>query len=156
MLIHFIAIARFPYTLCINMPHLFLFRKKGKRMKYTIVYSDQTGKSHFKDNEIEFIKTPNTDSQQAEISKPTFATKIFFTKMPKGWHKDWYTIEKKQFFCVLEGQIEVTVGDGEKRVFGQGDILFFEDINGMGHQVRVVGETDFMAASIPLFENKKN
>jgi mannose-6-phosphate isomerase-like protein (cupin superfamily) len=119
-------------------------------MKYATIYADQNGKSHFKDTTIKFNKTDYPDSPPAEISTPIAATKIFFAKMPKGWQRDWHPSEKKQFFCVLEGQIEITVGDGEKRVFGEGDILFVEDITGKGHQGRIVGETDFVAATIPV------
>ncbi len=119
-------------------------------MKYATVYSDQTGKSHFKEIEVKFTKTEYPNSPPAELSTPTSAIKIFFAKMPKGWNRDWHTAEKRQFFCVLEGQIEVTTGDGEKRVFGQGDILFVEDVAGMGHKSRIIGETDFVAATIPV------
>jgi hypothetical protein len=93
-------------------------------MKYATIYSDQTGKSHFKDIEVKFTKIEYPDSAPADLSAPASAIKIFFAKMPIGWHRDWHTAEKRQFFCVLEGQIEITVGNGEKRVFGQGDILF--------------------------------
>ena len=39
---------------------------------------------------------------------------------------------------ILEGQVEIEVGNGEKRLFSSGDILLAEDTTGRGHISRAV------------------
>jgi quercetin dioxygenase-like cupin family protein len=78
------------------------------------------------------------------------SAQIFFTKMPSGAATKLHPADKKQLFSILAGQIEITVGDGEKRVFGQGDVLLIEDIAGKGHQGRIVGDQDFVAATVNM------
>lgn len=119
-------------------------------MKYTTVYSDPDGKSHFKDVTVEFKAVTFPDGHAADVSDAVSAAQAFFAKMPSGWFADWHQAEKRQFFCCLKGQIEITVGDGEKRVFHAGDVLLLEDTTGRGHLGKVVGETDFAVVVIPL------
>jgi len=37
---------------------------------------------------------------------------------------------------MLEGELEVDTGDGEKRHFTAGEIMLFEDTTGQGHRSR--------------------
>ncbi len=117
-------------------------------MKYTVVYSDQNGTSHFKDVPVEFDKANLQHAPTAEVSNGMPTTQVFFAKIPQGALTNLHPSDKKQFFFVSVGKIEITVGDGEKRVFGQGDVLLLEDTTGNGHQGRVVGESDFVAATV--------
>lgn len=50
----------------------------------------------------------------------------------------------------LSGTIEVTVSDGEVRVFGAGSALLLEDIRGKGHFTKVVGDDDWRGAFVHL------
>lgn len=127
-----------------------LYINKVKNVKYAVVYSDQNGASHFKDSNIEFKATNLPHAPTAETSSPMQAAQIFFTKMPSGATTKLHPADKKQLFSVLAGQIEITVSDGEKRVFSQGDVLLIEDIVGKGHQGRIVGNKDFVAATVNL------
>ena len=40
---------------------------------------------------------------------------------------------------MLEGEVEIEIGDGSKRIFGTSDILLAEDTTGQGHISRAVG-----------------
>lgn len=44
----------------------------------------------------------------------------------------------RQYIINLDGELEVTVSDGERRVFGSGSVLFVEDCEGKGHRSRSV------------------
>ena len=39
---------------------------------------------------------------------------------------------------MLDGEIEIEVSDGEKRIFRGGDILLAEDTSGQGHRTRTI------------------
>jgi uncharacterized cupin superfamily protein len=39
---------------------------------------------------------------------------------------------------MLDGSVEITAGDGEKRIFNTGDIVLAEDTLGRGHRSRAV------------------
>jgi len=50
----------------------------------------------------------------------------------------------------LEGQVEVGLGDGTKRVFGVGDVLLADDLTGRGHTTAVYGGKVRVFVAIPL------
>ena len=52
----------------------------------------------------------------------------------------------------LEGQVEVGLGDGTKRVFGAGDVLLADDLTGRGHTTAVYGGKVRVSVAIPLSE----
>ncbi len=41
---------------------------------------------------------------------------------------------RRQFFTVLNGMLEVEVGDGEVRQLVPGDVVLLEDMTGRGHR----------------------
>jgi quercetin dioxygenase-like cupin family protein len=120
-------------------------------MKYVTLYLDKEDKSHFKDETVEF-KQNNFAPPAPPVGLSDFATtsQFVFFKIPVGWFGDWHPAPKKQFFCCLQGTVELTAGDGEKRVFQPGDVFLLEDTQGKGHTTRVIGKEDFVAAIIQL------
>lgn len=50
---------------------------------------------------------------------------------------DWHTAPREQYIIML-GQVEIEVSDGERRVFGSGDIVRVEDTTGKGHKSKAV------------------
>ncbi len=118
-------------------------------MKYVTLYIDNQNISHFKDQNIEF--KPNNFAPPAppvNLSNYTATSQMVFFQIPQGWFGDWHPAPKKQFFCCLQGAIEIVAGDGEKRTFNSGDVFLLEDTAGRGHTTRVVGNKDFIAAII--------
>ncbi len=57
---------------------------------------------------------------------------------------------KRQFGVLIEGELEVTAGDGEVRTFKAGEVRFLEDTFGKGHQTKVVGDRDVLNAIVQL------
>jgi hypothetical protein len=49
---------------------------------------------------------------------------------------DWHHLPKRQLVILLEGELEVEIGDGTQRRFSAGDVFLCEDTTGQGHKVR--------------------
>jgi quercetin dioxygenase-like cupin family protein len=120
-------------------------------MKYTVLYLDSENKSHFKDTTVDFNSVNFAPpAPPVDLSTYTAASQLVFFRLPVGWFGDWHPAPKRQFFCCLSGQLQITVSDGEKRLFRSGDVFLLEDTAGKGHQTRVVGDVDYIAAIIQL------
>lgn len=59
-------------------------------------------------------------------------SRLVFLRLPPGWFGDWHHAPKKQFFCCLKDQIEITTCNGEVRRFSQRDVFLLENISGRG------------------------
>lgn len=126
-------------------------------MKYTILFMDIEGESHFKDNPVGFESVNFAPpAPYVDLSVFMAVSQMVFFKIPSGWFGDWHPAPKRQFFCCLTGEIELTASDGEKRVFRAGDVFLLEDVAGKGHQTKVVGKEDFVAAIVQLADTTKN
>ena len=98
-------------------------------MAFVRIYADKDGKSQFE--ELEFPK-PVADLQQvAGISWRYFEP-----------HRvvDWHTVSRRMYFITLSGGAEITVGSGEVRRVGPGDITLVEDLTGQGHRTEMIGD----------------
>ena len=120
-------------------------------MKYSRLFSDGEGETHFEDLEI------NLESVDYAPPAPPFmvselrsATHYGFSQFPSGWVGEWHPAPRRQFYLLLSGEIECTVSDGERRLFGPGSIVLLEDTTGKGHVSNVVGSIDVVTAMIVL------
>ena len=57
-------------------------------------------------------------TEPVQVSDPAPAARILFVRIPRGWFGDWHATPKRQFNTTIEGQLEITMSDGESRVFG--------------------------------------
>ncbi len=120
-------------------------------LKYTTLWIDADGVSHFKDVEVGFESVNFAPpAPPVDLSNFTPASQLVFFKIPSGWFGDWHPAPKRQYFCCLAGEVELSVSDGEVRVFRAGDVFLLEDIKGKGHTTRVLGNTDFLAAIVQI------
>lgn len=120
-------------------------------MKYTRIYADEAGESHFEDVEIEFSSVDFAPpAPPLDVSKFNPATQYGFLKADTGWFGDWHPAPRRQIMLYLSGEIEAEVSDGEIRRFGPGSITLVEDTTGKGHRSRVVGETEAFGVVIQL------
>lgn len=120
-------------------------------MRYTRIYADTKGESHFQDVRVELepvVFAP--PAPPVNISSFAPATRYAFCVFSSGWFGDWHPAPRRQIFFVLSGEVEVQVGDGEVRRFGAGSIVLAEDTSGKGHVSRAVGSTDFVTAVLQL------
>lgn len=120
-------------------------------MKYTRLYVDEDGESHFEDVVICF-----TEIDFAPPAPPMNVSEFFpakqygFLTIPAGMTSSWHPTPKRQVFFYLAGEIEAEVSDGEVRRFGPGSVTLVEDTHGKGHTSRVVGTDDVLLAVVQL------
>ena len=103
-------------------------------MKITRLYTGTDGESHFEDMDISL---DNVKGSQ-RMSKLKDATGIIFRETSGEYDLDFHNAPRRQHVINLEGQVEITVGDGTRRIFGPGDIFLAEDTTGRGHISRAV------------------
>jgi quercetin dioxygenase-like cupin family protein len=85
-------------------------------MKYTRIYADAKGESHFEDVEMGMKAAPyNTGA----ISK-MFAAKGVMFRVSPDYFVDWHNAPRRQFVVNITGSLEVTASDGNRRSFGPG------------------------------------
>jgi hypothetical protein len=118
---------------------------------YTRLYADAQGESHFADVEIDLTLTEYAPpAPPLELSSTTPANHFGFMNAPSGWSSDWHPTSARNIFCVLSGEWEVTVSDGETRRFSTGSVLLVDDTGGKGHTSRVISQTDSLALMVQL------
>ncbi|MCC5931598.1 MAG: hypothetical protein JJU28_20290 [Cyclobacteriaceae bacterium] len=101
-------------------------------MKYTLIYSDADGESHFEDVEIPL----NEGGKIGRLSEHFPVTSLQFRENTPDYDWDFHNAPQKQYIVLLDGEIEITTSLGEKRIFKGGDILRVEDTEGKGHKTK--------------------
>jgi quercetin dioxygenase-like cupin family protein len=116
-------------------------------MKIIRVHHGIDGHSHFED--IEWATTPipsgayvRTDTRLAGIT--------MFAIQPPGFFADWHPAPSRRLVTMVSGAAEVSVSDGATRTINAGDIILFEDVDGPGHTMRVIGNVDRVALHVSL------
>ncbi len=121
------------------------------KLRYTSIYTDESGVSHFRDCEMKVTETtigPLIPPLGATASEP--ASSYYFLTFPPGISIDWHPAPKRLFHCFLAGMCEVAVSDGERRTFHAGDIVLAEDTFGVGHTTSNPGSLETLMAVIAL------
>lgn len=103
-------------------------------MKITRIYTGPDNQSHFQDIEIP-LKADEAAGRMSEFAK---ATGVIFRETGGDYNYDWHNAPRRQYVIMLEGDVEIEIGDGTKRRFHTGDILLAEDTTGQGHISRAV------------------
>jgi quercetin dioxygenase-like cupin family protein len=115
-------------------------------MKYTRIYADANGESHFEDVEVEMNTAPYNTGTISEM----FAARGVMFRVSPDYFVDWHNAPRRQFVVNITGTLEVTASDGNKRRFGPGTILLAEDVTGKGHTSRGMGAEERLSLFIPL------
>ena len=103
-------------------------------MQVTRLYTGPDGESHFEDQEVPL----STAGEIGDLSEPIPATSIIFRRTDAAYDYGWHNAPERQYILMLEGAVEIEIGDGTVRRFGPGDILLAEDTHGRGHISRAV------------------
>jgi quercetin dioxygenase-like cupin family protein len=101
-------------------------------MKITRISCMDDGASVFEDIEIELTNSGTIGS----LSKSYPVSSVVFRETPPGYDFDWHPAPHRQYIILLDGEIEIESGMGDKRRFRGGDILLLEDTWGSGHRTR--------------------
>ncbi len=125
----------------------------AESLKYTRVYADSSGASHFADEEMEFELVDFAPPAPAiSLSEVFNATSVTVISSPLGWYGDWHPTPQRQFVFILTGQLEAEVSDGEVRTFGPGSVALLEDTVGQGHISRIVSKERCYIVVVPLVD----
>lgn len=120
-------------------------------MKYTKIFADEEGETHFKDVEVELESVDYAPpAPPLNLSSFNPAKQYALAVAPPGWFGDWHPTPCRQILFYLSGEVEVQVSDGEVRRFGAGSIVLVEDTTGKGHVSRVVGSMENVVAFLQL------
>lgn len=125
-------------------------------MKYTRVYCDDAGDSHFGDI---FVQVSPVDfappAPPLNLASPMDSERMILFSIPAGWVGDWHPAPHRQFFIQLSGKLEIQTGDGEIREFSAGSIVLLEDTSGRGHVSRTLGNSGVEAVFVQLSVGSK-
>jgi Cupin domain len=120
-------------------------------MKYSVVFSDSSDITHFRDEEIPWETQQLTYSRQTALMTPYLdAEKIGFLRLPRGFDSDWHPAPGKRFVMILRGVGEIEVGDGQRRKFAPGSVLLVTDTKGRGHRTKALGKEDVLIVWVPV------
>ncbi|WP_370245306.1 AraC family ligand binding domain-containing protein [Alteromonas abrolhosensis] len=103
-------------------------------MKIIRIYNDEAGKSHFGEVEIAL----KDGGPIGMLSEKFGADKIIFRETPADYDFKWHPAPARQLLFIIKGRAEFTVSNGERHVFGAGDVLLLEDTEGEGHCSRAM------------------
>lgn len=115
-------------------------------MQVTRIHADAEGESHFADIDIPLADAGALGSMSARLP----AAGIIFRENEPGYDLDWHCAPRRQYIVLLDGEIEITVSDGETRWFAGGDVLLVEDTSGRGHRTRHTRAQRRRSLFIPL------
>jgi quercetin dioxygenase-like cupin family protein len=118
-------------------------------MKIIRVYHGDDGESHFQDIDLPTQPVANGTYERTEM-RP--AGETMFAIQPPGFFADWHPAPSRRFFVMVSGSAEVQVSDGEKRTLKGGDVVLFEDVDGPGHTMRVLGDEPRIGLHVSLRE----
>lgn len=104
-------------------------------MKVTRICTGEDHQSHFENLEIP-LKDHGKGGFISELMK---ASGIVFRETDGSYDYDFHNAPRRQYVVNLEGEVEIEIGDGSKRIFGSGEIFLAEDTTGQGHKSRAVG-----------------
>lgn len=123
-------------------------------LSYARLYTGESNETHFEDVSVTFThKDYGTNIPTVWLSQGGLmnVAGLHFVSMPAGWDGgEWHPAPARQFIIPLSGEMEFETSDGEKRVFGPGDILLVEDTEGKGHISRMVSSSIGVFAVIPV------
>lgn len=120
-------------------------------LTYTSIYCDEAGVSHFRDVELALTeRSIGAGIPPLGASGQFSAGSYYFLTFPPGIVIDWHPAPGRLFHFFLAGQCEVTVEDGQVRVFQTGDIVLAEDTLGKGHITRNHGDIETLMAVVAL------
>jgi hypothetical protein len=133
-----------------STPNVYDFRGE-ETMRYTRIYADENGESHFGDVDIPLQSVAFAPpAPPLDVSAPFAAQRALVASMPVGWDGGWHPAPCRQLCFLLSGELEVEVGDGKMRKLATGDVVLLEDLSGKGHVTRVTSPQAVRCAFVQL------
>ena len=76
------------------------------------IYTGQDGQTHFED-----LPLPAEESHNVAVQA---GANLVFRCFPADYSSDWHTAPRRQYIFILEGQMEIGIGDGSTRRLDRG------------------------------------
>jgi len=112
-------------------------------VNYVEIYADDEGVSHFRDVSIELTEgVVAPPALPLNLSEFRPASEVGFIAIPPGWVGGWHQPPTDGYIIVLEGEVQIEVGDGQVRRFSQGSVWLHKDRKGRGHNSSVISTTE--------------
>lgn len=115
-------------------------------MTITRLYTGDDDQSHFEEIEIELEDAGDI----GHLSEMVEATGIIFRRTDPDYDYDWHNAPRRQYIIMLDGAVDVEIGDGTVRRFSTGDVLLVEDVTGQGHKSKAVNNQPRTSVFITL------
>ena len=107
---------------------------------YVRLYADEDGETHFEDVVLASEERTSAAGARSAVSVPVPVEGLIFRRvLDDGDAEAPHNAPYPVFIITLSGAAEVTVSDGERRVFGPGSVVLVEDTGGRGHVTRPLG-----------------
>ena len=120
-------------------------------MRYTRVFTDPNGDTHFEDAETQGKTTQAVESDLVGTVSATFpVTGIYFREVVEESSPAPHNAPYALFIVGLRGTFSIEVSDGEVRTFPPGSVVLVEDTTGKGHTTRRVGDEPRATLMAPL------
>lgn len=103
-------------------------------MRIHNLYVDESGETHFRDIEVDWVK----EGPGGKTSATFPATGIIFRQTPGSYDLDWHPAPRRQYIINLDAGVTLTASDGEARVIGAGEVILVEDTHGKGHLSKAI------------------
>src|SRR5688500_7939777 len=122
-----------------------------RRAGYVRLFADERGESHFDEGDVDLepiaFAPPPPPLHVAALFP---ATRCGFGCAPADWAGQVpHPAPRRQLFCNLRGEYEVTASDGAVRRFPAGSVLLLEDTTGKGHASRITSD-DVLVLAVAL------
>lgn len=123
-----------------------------QQVKFTRLYADEAGESQFEDREVELAPVDYAPPAASLNIAPFLpVAQSLWVGAPTDWRGDIpHPSPRRQVFCLLQGEYEVTTSNGTSRRFPVGSVLLLEDTWGKGHSTRITSEIDVIIFAVTL------
>lgn len=113
--------------------------QENRKIKVSRLYADESGESHFIDEQLEVIAQDFAPPAPAFfVSEPTEAKRTVYLLLPEGYYGEPHPAPRRQIMTLISGSLESSVSDGETRQFTPGNTMLVEDTTGKGHATRAL------------------
>jgi len=120
-------------------------------VRYTRVFSDPEGETHFEQLETTGETTRAAESDLVGTVSETFpVTGVYFREVVEESSPEPHNAPFPLFIVGLCGTFSIEVSDGEVREFPPGSVVLVEDTTGKGHTTRRVGDEPRATLMAPL------
>jgi hypothetical protein len=103
-------------------------------MKVTRLFTGEDRETHFEVMDYDLFD----NGEIGRLSEKIAVKELIFRETDGDYNYDFHPAPQKQFIVLLDGEIEIETGLGEKRRFSAGDILLVEDTFGRGHKTKSI------------------